>query len=78
MINRSSSAVQRSGSTGGRALPFWQRLAAVAATIVLTSFVAGLLWHWLFSGSIPGYLGGVVGGITALPVWELLKRIEIR
>ncbi len=78
MINRSSSERRRSGATGGRSLPFWQRLVIAVVTIMLTSFIAGLLWNWLFNGSIPGYLGGVVGGMTALPVWDILKRIEIR
>jgi hypothetical protein len=24
---------------------------------------------------LPSYIGGVIGGLTALPVWEFLKRI---
>ncbi len=59
-------------------MPLWQRLLITVATMLVTSFIAGLLWRWLFNTEIPGYLSGVVGGIMALPVWELLKRIEIR
>ncbi|GEO87014.1 MULTISPECIES: hypothetical protein [Alphaproteobacteria] len=59
-------------------MPLWQRLLITVVTMLVTSFVAGLLWRWIFSTDIPGYLSGVVGGLTALPVWELLKRIEIR
>ncbi|MBZ0164315.1 MAG: hypothetical protein K8H74_16575 [Notoacmeibacter sp.] len=59
-------------------MPLWQRLLITVATMLVTSFVAGLLWRWLFDTDIPGYLSGVVGGVTALPVWELLKRMEIR
>ena len=60
----------------------WQRLlltlagALVAAT--LTSFVAGLLWQELFSSYIPSYLSGIIGGVTAVPMWEFLKRIKIK
>jgi hypothetical protein len=25
---------------------------------------------------MPSYLAGFVGGLTALPVWELLKRVK--
>ena len=44
--------------------------------MLLTSVVAGLLWRWLFNTDIPSYLSGVVGGVTAVPMWEVLKRIE--
>jgi len=52
----------------------WQRLLITLATMLLMSFVASLLWHWLFNTEIPSYLSGVVGGVTAIPIWELLKR----
>jgi hypothetical protein len=55
-------------------MPFWQRLLYTVIVIVVTSFVAGLIWHRLFGFSLPGYVGGVIGGLTALPFWELLKR----
>lgn len=48
------------------------------AAMLLTSFAAGLLWRWLFNAAIPSYLSGIVGGVTAVPIWELLKRMEIR
>lgn len=53
----------------------WQRLLITIATILLASFIAGLLWSWIFGTSIPSYLGGAVGGLAALPTWEFLKRI---
>jgi hypothetical protein len=59
-------------------VPLWQRLLIMLVIMLLTSFLAGLLWRWLFSTDIPSYLSGVVGGVTAVPIWELLKRIEIR
>lgn len=43
--------------------------------MLVTSFVADLLWRWIFDVSIPSYLSGAVGGIAALPTWEFLKRV---
>jgi ABC-type sugar transport system permease subunit len=59
-------------------LPLWQRLLITLVTMLLTSFVSGLVWHWLFNADIPSYLSGLIGGITAVPVWELLKRLALR
>ena len=56
-------------------MPLWQRLGVTLATMLLTSFVAGVLWRGAFNADMPGYLSGVVGGITAVPVWEFLKRV---
>jgi hypothetical protein len=55
---------------------FWVRLLITLAGMLLTSYLVGLGWRWLFSADIPSYLSGVVGGLTALPIWELLKRIS--
>ena len=59
-------------------MALWQRLLITLATMLVTSFAAGLLWRWLFSTDIPSYLSGVVGGVTALPMWEFLKRVQIK
>jgi len=59
-------------------MALWQRLLITLATMLVTSFAAGLLWRWLFSTDIPSYLSGVVGGVTALPIWEFLKRVQIK
>jgi len=56
-------------------MPLWQKMLITLATMLLTSFAAGLLWHWVFNSDIPSYLSGVVGGITAVPRWEFLKRM---
>ena len=55
---------------------FWQRLLVTVAAMLLTSFFVGLLWRWLFGVDIPSYLSGLVGGTTAIPMWELLRRVE--
>jgi len=56
-------------------MPLWQRLGVTLATMLLTSFVAGALWREVFNADIPSYLSGIVGGVTAVPVWEFLKRV---
>jgi hypothetical protein len=44
--------------------------------MLVASWIAGLLWRYIFSFSLPSYAAGTVGGLTALPCWELLKRIR--
>jgi hypothetical protein len=56
-------------------VPLWQRLLITFAAMLLTSFIAGLVWHWVFTTDIPAYLSGLIGGITAVPTWEFLKRV---
>ncbi len=56
-------------------MPLWQRLGITLVTMLLTSFIAGLLWHGIFNTDMPSYLSGVVGGATAVPMWEFLKRV---
>jgi Mn2+/Fe2+ NRAMP family transporter len=53
----------------------WQRLVLTIVAIVVASFITGLIWHRLFGFALPSYLGGVIGGLTAVPVWELMKRM---
>lgn len=57
-------------------LPFWQRLLLTIAAMLATSWIAGLVWHAIFNFPLPSYVGGVVGGLAALPLWEFLKRIR--
>lgn len=57
-------------------MPLWQRLLITFAVMLLTSYLVGLLWQWLFSSNIPSYLSGVVGGASAVPTWEFLRRVR--
>ena len=57
-------------------MPLWQRVLITVAIMLLTSFLVGLLWGWLFNTDIPSYLSGAVSGLTAVPTWELLRRIR--
>ena len=56
-------------------MPLWQRLVLMLVAIVAASIIAGLIWYKLFGFGLPSYLGGVIGGLTAVPTWEFLKRI---
>ena len=57
-------------------LPFWQRLALTIVVMLAASFVAGLISENLFGLALPSYVGGLVGGLSAVPVWDLLKRVR--
>ena len=37
-------------------MPLWQRLGVTLATMLLTSFVAGVLWRQAFNVDMPSYL----------------------
>jgi hypothetical protein len=57
-------------------MPLWQRLIVVLIALIGASFVVGLIWQAIFNAQIPSYLSGLVGGLTAVPVWEFLKRVQ--
>ena len=59
-------------------MPLWQRLLITLVVMLVASYVVGLVWHWLFNADIPSYLSGAVGGLTAVPAWEFLRRIRPR
>jgi glucose-6-phosphate-specific signal transduction histidine kinase len=56
-------------------MALWKRLLITLAAIVAASIIVGLIWNALFSITLPSYIGGVIGGLTAVPVWEFLKRV---
>jgi hypothetical protein len=56
-------------------MPLWQRLLITLAVMLVASYLVGLLWQWMFTADIPSYLSGAVGGISAVPTWEFLRRI---
>ncbi|MFO7542733.1 MAG: hypothetical protein R6W97_08000 [Thiobacillus sp.] len=59
-------------------MKLWHQLLIILVAMAAVSFMAGKLWFWMFGLAMPSYLAGVVGGFTALPVWELLRRINSR
>ena len=44
--------------------------------MLAASFIAGLMWSALFDYGLPDYISGAVGGLTALPLWDFLKRVK--
>ncbi len=56
-------------------MPLWQRVIATIVAMVAASVILGLIWEALFNFPFPSYLAGLVGGLTAVPVWEFLKRV---
>ena len=46
--------------------------------MLAASFILGVFWRSVFNVPLPSYLAGIIGGLTALPVWEILKRIKSR
>ncbi len=59
-------------------MPLWQRLLVTLAAMLAVSFIAGLIWSSLFAADLPSYIGGLIGGVVALPTWEFLKRVKPR
>lgn len=57
-------------------MPLWQRVLITVAGMLVAGYLAGLAWESLFTFPIPAYLSGIVGGVAALPIWELLKRFR--
>ena len=54
---------------------FWQRFLVLVVAVLAVSFLFGLAWRLIFGFGLPDYVSGVVGGLTAVPLWEFLKRI---
>ena len=57
-------------------MAFWKRLLLTVIAMLAASFIAGIIWRSLFNMIMPSYLAGFIGGLTALPVWEFLKRMK--
>ena len=55
---------------------FWQRLLITLLVMVVTSLIIAAVWRSVFNMTIPSHVAGVVAGLAALPVWELLKKIK--
>lgn len=50
-----------------------KRLLITLVFMVVASFLVGLLWRGMFDARIPSYLSGLIGGVTALAIWEFLR-----
>jgi len=59
-------------------MPLWQKLLITLVGMLAASFLAGLIWDALFGAPLPSYLGGLVGGLVAIPLWDVLRRAGSR
>lgn len=50
-----------------------RRLGITVIAMLAASLAVGMLWLWVFDTRIPSYFSGVIGGLAALGVWELLR-----
>jgi Na+/glutamate symporter len=57
-------------------MPLWQRLLVTLIAMAAVSLIAGWIWRALFGFELPSYVAGVIGGLTAVPVWEFVKRVS--
>lgn len=57
---------------------FWKRLLITIIAMLAASVIAAWIWKAAFKSIMPGYLEGIIGGLTALPIWELLKRVDVK
>ena len=57
-------------------LPLWQRLVITVVVMLAASYIVGLVWEAAFGFVLPSYVAGLVGGLSAIPVWDLLQRIR--
>lgn len=55
-------------------MAFWKRLLITVAAMLAASFIGAQIWKSTFNTVLPSYLAGIIGGLFALPVWELLKK----
>lgn len=54
-------------------MKLWFRITITVVAMLIASFLAGRLWFMAFDVVMPSYLAGVVGGLAAIPVWELIR-----
>jgi len=57
-------------------MPFWQRFLILLLAVMAVSFFAGIIWHAMFNIYLPSYVSGVIGGLSAVFIWDILKRIK--
>ena len=57
-------------------MAFWKRFLILLVAVVAVSLIVGIIWRSLFGFNLPAYASGVIGGLTAVPLWDFLKRIK--
>jgi len=54
-------------------MSFGKRALFTLVAMVVASFLVGLLWRGAFDARIPSYLSGLIGGVSAVAIWEFLR-----
>lgn len=54
-------------------MKLWQKLLITVIAMLVASLATGRLWLMIFDFVMPSYLAGVIGGLAAIPVWEMLR-----
>lgn len=57
-------------------MPTWARVLILILAILVVSFLFDRLWDGVFGFVLPSYISGVIGGLTAVPLWALLKHTK--
>ena len=57
-------------------MPFWQRFLILILAVIVISLVIGMIWRSWFGFALPAYASGVIGGLAAVWLWDMLKRIK--
>lgn len=55
---------------------FWQRLLILVLAVLVVSFILDRLSEAFLGFVLPAYISGVIGGLTAVPLWALLKKTK--
>ncbi len=59
-------------------MKLWTKIIITIIAMLVASFLAGRLWFIAFDVLMPSYLAGMVGGLAAIPVWELMRWISTK
>ena len=44
--------------------------------MIIVSWLVGYFWNSMLGFRLPDYVSGVVGGLTAVPVWDVLRKYK--
>lgn len=50
-----------------------KRLLITIIGMLVASFLVGLLWRAAFDAHMPSYFSGLIGGVSALALWEFFR-----
>ncbi len=57
-------------------MKLWHKLIVTVIAMLVASFAGGRLWFMAFDFVMPSYLAGMIGGLAAIPVWELMRQFK--